>query len=122
MPGSINFTSVIQHRFDSQSVPLPQKTTSIVQTNQGAFTDTQPIGITDTVLTTGSIGTFGVCAFENLDPVNYVDIGLTNGTVVLYFQRIQPLERWPYRLVPGIELRAKANGAPVKLQKTIYEN
>lgn len=122
MPGSINFTSVVQHKFDTQAVPLPQKTTTIVQTNQGAFTDTQTIGTTDTALTTGSIGTFGVCAFENLDPENYVDIGLTDGSVVLYFQRIQPLERWPCRLVPGIQLRAKAHTAAVKLQKTIYEN
>jgi len=121
MPGSIDVTSVIQHRFDSQSVPTPQKTVNIVQTNKGVFIDTQTIAITDTVLTTGSIGVFGVAVFENLDPTNYLDIGASYGGGVQYLARIMPLERWPFRLVPGVALRAKANTATVQLQKTIYE-
>lgn len=122
MAGTINVTAAIQHTNGTQSVPLPNKTVVITQTNQGAFTDTQSVGTSYAALTTGSVGTFGVAAFENIDDTNYIEIGLVVSGTFYPFLKLLPGERWLCRLSAGIGLYGKANTAAVKLQKTIYEN
>lgn len=121
MAGTITLQTGITHVNGSLSINVPQESKAIVQTTQGAFTDTQSIATTDTALTIGSIATLGVMVVKNLDATNFVDIGSYVGGTFYPLVRVLAGERYPFRVKPGLTLYAKAGTAAVKIQKTIYE-
>lgn len=121
MAGTITLQTGITHVNGSLSINVPQESKAIVQTTQGAFTDTQSIATTDTALTIGSIATLGVMVVKNLDATNFVDIGSYVGGTFYPLVRVLARERYPFRVKPGLTLYAKADTAAVKIQKTIYE-
>lgn len=122
MSGTIKLTTGITHTNGNQSVPVASKTKEITQTGQVVFVDTPTIAISATTIATGSISTLGVAVFENLDPSNFVKIGLDVGGTPAYFGKIKAGERYPIRLVPGITIKAIADTAAVKVLVTIYED
>lgn len=121
MSGTIVLSTNMTHTNGYLSAPIQAESTTITQTEQAVFTDTQTIPPTPTPLTIGSIPALGGIAwFKNLDTVNFVDIGSWVGATFYPYQRILAGERYPVRITPGITLYALANGADIKLQKTIY--
>jgi len=122
MSGTIKLTTGITHTNGNLSVPLASKTKEISQAGQIVFIDTPTIATSATTITTGSISTLGILVIENLDPANFVKVGLDVGGTPAYFSKIKAGERYPIRLVPGITIKAIADTAAVKVQVTIYED
>lgn len=122
MSGTIKLTTGLTHTNGNQSVSVPSKTKEISQAGQIVFIDTPTIATSATTITTGSISTLGVGFIENLDPANFVKVGLDVGGTPAYFQKIKAGERYPMRFVPGITIKAIADTAAVKVQVTIYED
>ena len=121
MAGTITMQTGITHVNGGLAINVPQKSKAIVQTTQGAFTDTQSIATSDTAITIGSIATLGIVVIENLDATNFVDIGSYVAATFYPLVRVLAGERYPFRVKPGLTLYAKADTSAVKIQKTIYE-
>lgn len=121
MAGTITNVTGTTHTNGYLSVPVASKTKTIVQTTQGAFTDTQSIATSDTAITIGSIATLGIVSIENLDTANFVDVGSYVAATFYPLVRLLFGERYIFRVKPGLTLYAKADTAAVKIQKTIYE-
>lgn len=121
MAGTIALTTGMTHTNGTLSVPIAAKTKTIVQAAQGAFADTQTIATSDTAVTIGGIATLGIVWIENLDSVNFVEVGSYVAATFYPLIRILAGERYPFRAVPGTTLYAKADTAAVKIQKNIYE-
>lgn len=81
------------------------------------------VGTSEEVIGTGDIGTLGWVIFRNLDATNYVDIGPESGGSMVAMIRAEAGEvAGPFRLKPGITLRAQANTAAVKLAMLLLED
>lgn len=122
MSGTIKVTTGVTHTNGSLSVPVASETKEITQNGQIVFQDTPTIATSATTITTGSISTLGIMVIKNLDPANFMKIGLDVGGTPAYFGKVKAGERYPFRLVPGITIKAIADTAAVKVQVTIYED
>ena len=78
----------------------------------------------DDIILVDDLNALGVMTIENIDPTNFVDVGPTDtGTGLMQAMvRILPGESFPFRLTPGIVLRARADTADVRCTIRIYEN
>ena len=77
---------------------------------------------TDPAIDVSALNALGVMTIENIDSTNFVDVGPTNTGAIEPMVRILPGESWPFRLTPGIVLRAQADTADVRCIIRIYEN
>lgn len=76
----------------------------------------------DEIIAVGDLTKLGICTVENIDPTNFVDFGPTNGGAMVAMVRLLPGESYPFRLTPGIVLRAQADTAAVRCIVKIYED
>ena len=80
------------------------------------------VGTTDEPISTGDLATTqGVAWFQNLDETNYVEIGPESAGVLQPFMRLPAGDIASVTLSPGVQLRAKANAAPVRLLVKVYD-
>jgi hypothetical protein len=96
--------------------------TLIDQGVQKRFSDVVTVGTTEQTLVPGDLATFGIAVFQNLDPTNYVDIGITTG---VYFNQLEPIASdipLILRLKPGITIYLKANTAPCRVNVLILND
>jgi hypothetical protein len=94
----------------------------IDQTASGLLINVWTVGTSEETLTVTDIGTLGVAYFLNLDPTNYVQLGVSTG---VYFCRLKPAASdMPamFRLEPGVTIYGKANTSACKVLVGIYEN
>jgi len=89
---------------------------TLEMTGDDVVSDTQLIGTSDEALTKGEIGTLGWVKIENLDGVNFVQIGLT-GSYTVDILAGDP----PASFRASAPLFAKADTASVLIRKTFFE-
>ena len=90
------------------------------QATARAYGDVQAIGTSAETLAKGSIGTVGVCEFQNLDATNFVEIGFDD-TGFKSVIKLKAGERFVVRLSTSAP-QAKADTASVELAYTMYED
>jgi hypothetical protein len=92
------------------------------QTALGRSDQILSIGTSEEDIALNDIGTLGWCVMHNLDAANYVTYGAKD-TTMKAFGRIEAGEvAGPFRLEPGITIRAIANTAPVKVRVIVLED
>ena len=74
------------------------------------------------IIVTTDLAALGIMTVENIDPNNFLDIGLDVAAAFVPFARVLPGESYPIRLTPGIVLYGKADTAAVRAIFKIYEN
>lgn len=79
------------------------------------------VGTTHEAISLGDVATPGWCWFENLDPTNYVEIGVVVSSTFYPVIKLKPGEFQPCRLGTTAPY-AKANTASVKLDYEIFED
>lgn len=93
------------------------------QTARRAFAAVQDIGTSAEAVVTGDISTLGWAWFRNLDDTNYVEVGPDSGGSLVGFCKLKASEvAGPFRLKPGITIKAQANTATVKLQVVVFDD
>jgi hypothetical protein len=101
---------------------LDPGTFTVTQSALGGFKAVQIIGTSAETVVTGDVSTLGWAMFRNLDATNYVEIG-PDSTGIVGFLRLEAGEpAGPFRLKPGITIKAQANTASVKLQVFVLED
>jgi hypothetical protein len=101
---------------------LDPGTITVTQSALGGFKAVQIIGTSAETVVTGDVATLGWAYFRNLDLTNYVDIG-PDSTGIVGFLRLKAGETaGPFRLKPGITIKAQANTGNVKLQVFVLED
>jgi hypothetical protein len=96
--------------------------TLVNQAAQRKFSDVVSVGTTEETLVPGDLVTFGIAVFTNLDPANYVQIGVSTG---VYFCRLKPIASdvpLILRLEPGVTIYLKANTAACLVEVKIYND
>jgi hypothetical protein len=121
MANEISVTLRVNVRNGSMNEVIQSPTKSI---DQAAIGGPAPgyltIGTTEETVPLSEISTLGLCYITNHDATNYVDFGVSTG---VYMMRAKPNgEENFFRLVPGVTLYAKANGAPCKVTIKVFEN
>ena len=97
-------------------------TVSVTQTNKGASAGIWTIGTSEEDITFNDITTEGWLSLVNLDPTNYVEYGAAATTPTMAtLGRMRFGEPAQFRMEPGVTLRMKANGAPVKVEIFLLE-
>lgn len=97
----------------------------ITQTNALVYNEVIACTTTDTALSfnTISAANYGMLYMVNLDAANYVDIGVQSGSAGIWFCRLKPGEpNGPFRVVPSITLRSRANTATCNVQFVMVAN
>jgi hypothetical protein len=79
------------------------------------------IPVADTLIDTSGYTDVGWCRVTNLDDTNFVDLGPGAAGALVPYHRLYPGQSHVLQLVPGVELRALADTAPVKIQLIILE-
>jgi len=74
------------------------------------------------VIAIGDITKLGLMTVENIDPTNFIDVGPESAAALVKFVRVLPGESYPFRLTPGIVVRAQADTANVRAIIKIYED
>ena len=74
------------------------------------------------IILTADLAALGLMTVENIDPTNFIDIGLDVAAAFVPLARVLPGESYPIRLTPGIVLYGKADTAAVRAIFKIYEN
>lgn len=77
---------------------------------------------THEAIVTADLAALGLMTVENIDPTNFVDLGLDVAAAFVPFMRLLPGESYPVRLTPGITLYAQADTGAVRTIIKIYEN
>ena len=97
---------------------------TIVQSNQGLYEAILTVAqASETTITPDGITTLGRMEVYNLDTTNYVDIGPDSAGSMVPFARAKPNgEPASLRLVPGITIKAQANGADCRVAVRIFED
>ena len=98
-----------------------RKSDIVQDTLGGGGPGTIEIGTTEEAITT-EVVTEGWCWIQNADSTNYVTYGPESGGAMITFGKLEPGEGHPFRLSPGVTLRAKANNAACKVQIAIFED
>lgn len=94
---------------------------SITTTGADRQTNIQNIGTTyEAIVEDASIGTPGMAIFRNLDPTNYVEIGLEVAATFYPFLKLKPGDPPAIFRISGT-LYARANTAAVDLDIVIIE-
>lgn len=93
---------------------------AITQAGTDYVVESQNIGIVTEVLDTGDVGTIGYVFIKNLDPTNYIEVGI-NTPVTQIFARLKPGEFTVFPAQPGATYYAKANIAPCDVQLVVLE-
>lgn len=92
------------------------------QAAQGRSANTQTIGTTQEALVIGSdIAVPGVAYFRNIDPTNYIELGLVVSATFYPFAKIKPGEAYVLRIAAGAAYYAKANTTAAKLDNVVLE-
>lgn len=88
------------------------------QSTAAVYSNTQTIGTSEEALVVGAdIATPGWFYARNLDPTNYLEIGLTGAPMA----HLKPGEECAFRMSAGITLYAIANTSPCVLFYKIYD-
>jgi len=96
---------------------------SIDQAAIGADSRVQEIGTSEENIDVGDVSTEGLVLMRNLDTTNFVTYGPQVGTGNMEAMgKIKPGEVALWRMLPGAQLRAKADTAAVKLFRVILED
>lgn len=123
MADEISITSIIRVSNGAFNDLFAPSSLQITQSAIGQEASVQVIGTSEEVVTvSGDVSTLGVAAFQNLDTVNYVDIGPESAGALVGFIRLKAGEFGTIRLKPGITIRAQANTSAVKLKKWILND
>ncbi len=126
MAAEIKVTSSVQCTNGNLTIPkLGGQTQSIDQSIAGGggpgFVKVATAGEN---LVIGDVTTPGVAYFKNVDPTNYIEVGLLNSAVFYPFIKLLPGEEYSVRLAAlgSSTLHAKANTAEAKLYACILES
>lgn len=101
---------------------VPTAQTAINQSAQEEFSPVISVPTSDTALTLSNITTPAWIYMLNLDTTNYVQYGPTSGGALVPYGRLNPGEPAILRLDPGVSMRWKANGSPVKVLLKAWGN
>ena len=104
---------------------VASRTQSITQTTAkpSAVGGTQSIGnAAHEAIVITELTTLGWCRFRNMDPTNYVEIGLDVAATFYPLVRIETGEECIFRMAQGITPYAQANTAAVILAKTMLDD
>ena len=114
----VNSTVTAQH--------LNRTTRASMQVTQAvsrSWSYTQVIGTSEEAISIGGdISTLGLATFTNMDSANYVVVGPDSGGSMVGAIRLKAGESFTVRLNPGTSYRAQANGSPVDLDITVYND
>lgn len=110
-----NTVAQLSHQFAPGSLQFNQ-------TTQLMFAEAISMATSDTAYSFTGVTTQGMCAVQNLDATNYVDIGPASGGALVPFIRLKPREIGVFRLNPSCTFRAQANTAACKVLLVVYND
>ena len=73
-------------------------------------------------LVISDLNALGLMTIENIDPTNFIDIGVDVAATFYPLGRVLPGESYPWRLTPGSTPYVQADTADVRCIVKIYEN
>lgn len=106
---------------------IPSQTCKITQTTLGAETGVRIVPTTAQAIPLGSVTTPGISYFKNLDPTNFVDIGVFVSGTFYPLIRLAPVatgsngEFAALRIDPGVTPYWKADTATCNVQMKVYQ-
>lgn len=116
----VSFSFRVKHGTFSDA---PTRSFSADQTGYGRLAQTHTISHTaSTLISLTSVGGNGYAILDNLDDTHYVIWGPDSGGTMIPVGKIDPGKSALLKLAPGINLRAQADTADVRMDVTVYED
>lgn len=101
---------------------LPTTFTADVDGTAGPTPGYVLVATSGTDIDLSGLGTPGICVLHNIDPTNYVEYGVGDGSSTYELGEIQPGEIYVLRLARSLTtLRMQANTAPVRVVVEAFE-